>query len=635
MSHKIGPEEVADWSLANMEMMQRKHPTEFLVNNLEVVLTSEPSSTEESTHPEETKVEHKRTEISKDISAMYGLVAIVLAVCIIPISENTESFNKEALRWYATVNLVLAISFLIFCFAFLFRPPKPVTVYAPSGELTESSSMFDVYSLRFRQLVGKASRSKEVCIQIQTRQHVSEQELDSGSLYLKVGSMIFGVGTLVYLCLTFGVFVENYECLKASIVLGVNPILQIIFVMLQLLFIFRNSRFTLKKYRTIGRLGIMHMVIMDVIISFRTLMIETIHEFMEINRSHEESTTLRLEHLPSSLNHHKLEKRSVTENRTVETGALAYLTKCQEGKGVLVQSALYSSKLFLYPCVVEYALICAGILLTMWRGLSDSSHLTSNIEKPKKTAKLSLRVRARTAFRINCDQAVGGLFAGLLVFVLVLVALILFFISFDNKIHAQKDNGVTNWLITDIGLNGLGLVAVSYCFFQFIRKLGRFEVHLINLELDESLLMIGMIGVYAYAILSLLGTFDTADTFFGRLSQASSSLILLQATVQTLFLLDAGKRGLKKDDLERKSKPGKQALTFLLVLNFAMWTVDVFCAVHPDGTPQQHQFYGAYAWTLLLHLTVPLMIFYRFHSTACIFEVWKRAYKEPKEHSAV
>ena len=33
------------------------------------------------------------------------------------------------------------------------------------------------------------------------------------------------------------------------------------------------------------------------------------------------------------------------------------------------------------------------------------------------------------------------------------------------------------------------------------------------------------------------------------------------------------------------------------------------------------------SWTLIVHATVPLTIFYRFHSSVCLAEIWKNAYK--------
>lgn len=37
-------------------------------------------------------------------------------------------------------------------------------------------------------------------------------------------------------------------------------------------------------------------------------------------------------------------------------------------------------------------------------------------------------------------------------------------------------------------------------------------------------------------------------------------------------------------------------------------------------------------WTLLSHLTLPLALFYRFHSSVCLADMWKAAYEEEESH---
>ena len=42
----------------------------------------------------------------------------------------------------------------------------------------------------------------------------------------------------------------------------------------------------------------------------------------------------------------------------------------------------------------------------------------------------------------------------------------------------------------------------------------------------------------------------------------------------------------------------------------------------------QVDFYGGtWAWPIITHISMPLAIFYRFHSTVCLCEVWKRSFK--------
>lgn len=68
-------------------------------------------------------------------------------------------------------------------------------------------------------------------------------------------------------------------------------------------------------------------------------------------------------------------------------------------------------------------------------------------------------------------------------------------------------------------------------------------------------------------------------------------------------------------------------VTFMLVCNFAMWAINTLETRRADSNPVQMHFYGFWAWTIITHVTTPLTIFYRFHSTVCLCDIWKRVYK--------
>ena len=62
----------------------------------------------------------------------------------------------------------------------------------------------------------------------------SENEKSHGSLFLRIGAIAFGLGTLIYAGLEFLTFFEMPKiCPEWSILLGVNPVLYMIFVFMQ------------------------------------------------------------------------------------------------------------------------------------------------------------------------------------------------------------------------------------------------------------------------------------------------------------------------------------------------------------------------------------------------------------------
>jgi len=146
-----------------------------------------------------------------------------------------------------------------------------------------------------------------------------------------------------------------------------------------------------------------------------------------------------------------------------------------------------------------------------------------------------------------------------------------------------------------------------------------------NLELDNILLIVAQTGSFIYNVFTIIGgQFTMKKNTSLVLITALASLI--QLLFQTLFILDASKRSAANADQQRR-KPGREVVTFLLVTNLAMWAINTLEKSRADSHPVQLKFYGVWAWTIITHISMPLAIFYRFHSTVCLCEIWKRAYK--------
>ncbi|XP_078603127.1 proton channel OtopLc-like isoform X1 [Branchiostoma floridae x Branchiostoma japonicum] len=81
------------------------------------------------------------------------------------------------------------------------------------------------------------------------------------------------------------------------------------------------------------------------------------------------------------------------------------------------------------------------------------------------------------------------------------------------------------------------------------------------------------------------------------------------------------------EDGRLAKKRSRQLVMLLFVLNVTLWLVAVSTLYVPDTYNIQEQFYHSVAWILLNHISLPLLIFFRFHSAACLFEIWVHAYR--------
>nr|CAD7452532.1 unnamed protein product [Timema tahoe] len=194
----------------------------------------------------------------------------------------------------------------------------------------------------------------------------------------------FGIGSMVYSGLEFGQYFELKRDSKCSdILLVLTPATRMILTLVQMQFIFLNSMdMKMSAYRVVARFGLMHMIAANLCEWLYVLVEETRHEIVHLGdhgmthgaKTHESSFGSSEDSLSSSeevfrgvlalaLNgtnasrHHLSERSSDTHD----------IYECRRSNimGSLVQNA----SPFLFPCTIEYSLICAVILYEMWKNV--------------------------------------------------------------------------------------------------------------------------------------------------------------------------------------------------------------------------------------------------------------------------
>lgn len=235
-----------------------------------------------------------------------------------------------------------------------------------------------------------------------------------GSFYLRVGAIAFGIGSMVYSGLVFGEYFDlkaDDKCQNAFIAL--NPAVRIILIITQMQFIFLNTKeLNMMQHKVISRFGIMHLVATNLCEWIHVLVEETKHEIDHLIM-YQHNTTI----LNSSAHPLKIHRRSLDiDVRCTRTNIM----------GQLVQNA----SPFLFPCTIEYSLICAVILYEMWKKIrkeddSQRQHLESLMGRHEHHPVHQLSV--------DCSKAHRGMFCGILITVLTIISLIMFFVLESEK----------------------------------------------------------------------------------------------------------------------------------------------------------------------------------------------------------
>ncbi|KAM3174371.1 hypothetical protein ACTXT7_010684 [Hymenolepis weldensis] len=227
----------------------------------------------------------------------------------------------------------------------------------------------------------------------------------------------------------------------------------------------------------------------------------------------------------------------------------------------------------------------------------------------------------------HCQRAHKGLFFGLLLVMVTVVALALFYTYLQHHNHQEA---LILYQLTNVTLLVIGTLTSAMGFFQ-LRDLGM--RHFSEGDVfDINLLMVGLVGTLFYDMFLLVpaaeivGESKEIGLFVGK-----SVMEMSQAIIQVFLILEASRRQAANLDQVSK-KPGRAIITFLLILNLAMWIVNVFELKHAENHPIHRKYYSPFAWKIITRLSLPLLIFFRFHSSICLADVWYNVYNTNVNH---
>lgn len=154
----------------------------------------------------------------------------------------------------------------------------------------------------------------------------------------------------------------------------------------------------------------------------------------------------------------------------------------------IIGSLVQDASGFLFPCTIEYSLICAAILYVMWKNISKVAPRTSPSSDVKKLGLHETHYRRSPHhYSVDCAGAHKGLFVGILILVLTIISLILFFVLISKPEFVSL--AVMEVNICELTLYGLSTLAtligmvqvcgshLNFFFFFFI------SVHLICMRI--------------------------------------------------------------------------------------------------------------------------------------------------------
>ncbi|XP_050038568.1 proton channel OtopLc isoform X1 [Dermacentor andersoni] len=548
------------------------------------------------------------------VSSMYCQLLVV--ICVVFFTSEVVTFRVPLYYFEGFYMYLYSVSllFLLYVYIYLLRRSSPTG----SGAAYRCPKKITILENLRRSVGDKAQPNKGLdAAAAQSggvpprlkKQRISENDRSHGSLFLRIGAIAFGLGTMVYNGLEFGSFFEIPSTSPCySVLLGINPVLQMVFTFAQMYFIFMNARLNIHKFKVVARFGLMHVVATNICVWIRTLGKETLQEINEHHLRNGRGSTLEELILPFRVQRSRFSQENASQNFT---------NPCE--KQDIMGTIVSDSSPFLYPFIVEYSLISAAVLYVMWKNIGkDPVYHVENSHDDGISRTSSLQAGSK----VNCTGSSKGLFFGLLVLVCSTICLIVFFVLIQHERYAMLAIYLSD--LSHCGIKVLTIGAITIGFFR-IKSL-RFHPDRKD-HLRSILLSVAAFGLYVYAMFGIIaGSLLPKDHIPNLLVMVTSILTIVQVTMQSLFIADITCRMTYLPEHDH-SKPGRQVITFLLIGNLTLWIIYTFEKQKVEASPVQLGFYGFMAWTVIIRASLPLSIFYRFHSSVTFAEVWKNSYR--------
>lgn len=206
---------------------------------------------------------------------------------------------------------------------------------------------------------------------------------------------------------------------------------------------------------------------------------------------------------------------------------------CSES--TIMSTLIQNASPFLFPCTIEYSLICAVILYEMWKNVKS----IPNIERQRRNSiKPSMQRENVHHFSVDCSRAHRGMFGGIMVIVLTIICLIMYFVFRDEPNYEKTaiSEVVYCEMVLYVLTTGAVLSAViTMRDLKFVRKTN--DHHVSTVKLDCTLLVLAQTGVYLYGLLIIIGCYfawlDQLDG--GKEGLCAEIMCLVQTSLQTLF----------------------------------------------------------------------------------------------------
>ncbi|XP_076331390.1 proton channel OtopLc-like isoform X2 [Tachypleus tridentatus] len=477
------------------------------------------------------------------------------------------------------------------------------------------------------ELTGSASSPLEGTVDpeaIVMRRRISYYSSDI-SIYIRVGSLVFGFGTLILLGLEITAHsTQDVSCVnKLSMA---QPSLQALFTLLQMVFLFLNAQEIICSLGWFRHIALMHVVATNVAVWIRQVTWEVAREWENLNH-------LKI----NSKDRWPLDSYNFTLHTFNEKGdhSIFFTRQCrwriQDGGKMESMTALINclqnsksgwiwdkSTPFLYSFVIQYSLIGSVMTYYLWKNINAFGRR----QRKSVISEYEDDACQTTYFTTDCRGANKGLFLGLLVLVAGIMVIVLFYV------RREDDTMYFDALFANVVLHSAILFFSTIAVFIGLARIPHLSPRNRRArKLNGFLQHIGVLAAYGYGLFGMVVGGLEVHSVKHMVLFIDGGLIVINSFLQSLFIHQVLRRSCGYKEELLKARPGRQVVTFLVFSNMALWLMETFTAQDYVTSRLQLNFFGERVWGIICRVLMPLMVFYRFHSSAALMDAWRNAYK--------
>jgi len=467
----------------------------------------------------------------------------------------------------------------------------------------------------------------------------------AGSFFLKIGAALFCFGHLIHMGLNIAKHI--YAMMDSDEDISEHcgqkeglayHIIYPIFALLQLFFLFKYGNVIVNKNKWLARFTFMHCMSCSLSFWVKTLINETLDALVKKYFFHTTSDCEDDHHTAfdafgsesiSSYGNYELPECDKNNTGFINNVicVIETLAQCNEEEN---SHDIFSIAPWLYPFSVEFNILIVAIWYVLWSGIGNiGKHNKDDVDllmsdTPDGSDENIQRTEGHKQNMIlfaDCTHSNLGLFFGVVLMVFVIVMALIIIV---NESHCDPSYSVTL---------GHALRITVMTIIIFVSLLAYFIISTLDVNphpisfLDDMLLFMCLPFFFLYFFVclgpSLYADFD--PVFF-----TVNVLTLLQVLIQTPMIVDGLRRCTNSVEKQLRFK-GRNVITFLLIANLAVYIMETLMIKSYDYQTTKLEFYGPSIWTVLSHATLPICIFYRFHSAVALADIWKSAYMASEE----